>query len=404
MARPDEHALLRGNTVHRAAVRVEPKLVEVLRLRALCLRLIDGHSAGLAHQQVDLSLQPDRSVGALLAADAERIALRRLLLRELADEAALQRLARGLRLPDIGADPAEERLRARISLDKGVLRRLRSGECGAVLSAQVDLREEAVAAGVQRPSEHLAVQAALDAAAVDADLKARGGHVALVVGGILLIRLDGAVAAADGELAAAEVRRRLRQLYRVCLPEGLKRLEPMAALMRVPLAADDADGDAPLRKDGCIGVGEFLFEVAAQLTEVCLGTLRCGLEALELLLAAADADGGAGLMQDGAVALMDLCAHLPVDGGIVAAIRETEDDLAAAAVCPDGGNGVVHQLLDGLGGRGVVASNGLEQGEAAGGVVEHRVADADAGGLIDVLGDHGIIVEEVLNVVGRVHG
>ena len=35
---------------------------------------------------------------------------------------------------------------------------------------------------------------------------------------------------------------------------------------------------------------------------------------------------------------------------------------------------------------------------------EHRVADADAGGLIDVLGDHGIIVEEVLNVVGRVHG
>ena len=54
-------------------------------------------------------------------ADAERIALRRLLLRELADEAALQRLARGLRLPDIGADPTEERLRARVSLDKGVV-------------------------------------------------------------------------------------------------------------------------------------------------------------------------------------------------------------------------------------------------------------------------------------------
>ena len=252
----------------------------------------------------------------------------------------------------------------------------------------------------------------------------------------------------------------------------------MIALGSVLLAADDADGDAALGKDGRIGVGEFLFEVAAQLTEVRLGTLCCGLEALELLLAAADADGGAGLMQDGAVALMDLCAHLPVDGGIgcgytavpvcrrillgaalkephldlltevgegvletaamliqrrlrsaaagdgqgrtevrdagaavvdgdvdvVAAIRETEDDLAAAAVRLDGGDGVVHQLLDGLGRGGVVSSNGLEQGKAAGGVVEHRVADADAGGLIDVLGNHGIIVEEVLNEVGRIHG
>ena len=252
----------------------------------------------------------------------------------------------------------------------------------------------------------------------------------------------------------------------------------MAALMRVLLAADDADGDAPLRKDGCIGVGEFLLEVAAQLTEVRLGALRCGLEALKLLLAAADADSGAGLKQNGAAALMDPCAHPLVDGGIgrghaavsvrrrvllgaalkepqlgllaeigkgvlqpaavliqrrlrsaaagdgqgcaevrdagaavvdgdvyvVAAIRETEDDLAAAAVRFDGGDGIVHQLLDGLGRGGVVASNGLEQGEAAGGVVEYRVADADAGGLIDVLGDHGIIVEEVLNVVSRVHG
>ena len=297
---------------------------------------------------------------------------------------------------------------------------------------------------MQRPSEHLTVQAALNAAAVDADLEARGGHVALIVGGILLIRLDGAVAAADGELTAAEVRRRLRQLYRVCLPEGLKRFEPMAALMRVLLAADDADGDTPLRKDGCVGVGELLLEVAAQLTEVRLGALRCGLEALKLLLAAADADSGAGLKQNGAAALMDSCAHPSVDGGIgrghaavsvrrcvllgaalkepqlgllaeigkgvlqptavliqrrlrsaaagdgqrrtevrdasaavadgdvdiVAAIREAEDDLAAAAVCPDGGNGVVHQLLDGLSMGGIVAANGLEQGEAAGGVVE----------------------------------
>ena len=70
----------------------------------------------------------------------------------------------------------------------------------------------------------------------------------------------------------------------------------MIALGSVLLAADDADGDAALGKDGRIGVGEFLFEVAAQLTEVRLGTLCCGLEALELLLAAADADGGAGLM------------------------------------------------------------------------------------------------------------
>ena len=252
----------------------------------------------------------------------------------------------------------------------------------------------------------------------------------------------------------------------------------MVALGSVLLAADDADGDAALGKDGRIGVGEFLFEVAAQLTEACFGALRRGLEALELLLAAADADGGAGLMQDGAVALMDLCAHLPVNGGIgrgytavpvcrrillgaalkephldlltevgegvlqaaavliqrrlrpaaagdgqrraevrdagaavadgdiyiVAAIREAENDLAAAAVCPDGGNGVVHQLLDGLSRGGIVAANGLKQGEAAGGVVEHRVADADAGGLIAVLGDHGIIVEEVLNEVGRIHG
>ena len=231
MARPDEHALLRRNAVHRAAVRVEPKLVEVLRLRVLCLCFIDGHSIGLAHQQVDL-------------------------------------------------------------------------------------REEAVAARMQRLSEHLAVQAALDAAAVDADLKTRGGHVALIVGGILLICLDGAVAAADGDLTAAEVRRRLRHLHRVFLPERLERFELMVALGSVLLAADDADGDAALGKDGRIGVGEFLFEVAAQLTEVRLGTLCCGLEALELLLAAADADGGAGLMQDGAVALMDLCAHLPVDGGI----------------------------------------------------------------------------------------
>lgn len=332
---------------------------------------------------------------------------------------------------------------------------------------------------MQCPSEHLAVQAALNAAAVDADLEARGGHVALIVGGILLTRLDGAVAAADGELAAAEVRRRLRQLYRVCLPEGLKRLELMAALVRVLLTADDADGNAPLCEDSRIGIGEFLFEVAAQLTEVRLGALRCGLEALELLLAAADADGGAGLMQDGAVALMDPCAHPSVDGGIgrgytavpvrrrilfgaalkepqlgllaevgegvlqpaavlierrlrpaaagdgqsraevrdagaavvdgdvdiVAAIRETEDDLAAAAVRLDGGDGVVHQLLDGLGGRGVVASNGLEQGEAAGGVVEQRVADADAGGLIAVLGGYGVCaVEEALDVVSRIHG
>ena len=186
VARSDEHALLRRDAVHRAPVRIKPKLVEVLRLRALCLRLIDGHSIGLTHQQVDLPLQPDRAVGALLAADAERIALRRLLLRELADEAALQRLARGLRLPDIGADPTEERLRARVSLDKGVLRRLRCWERDAVLTAQVDLREEAVAARVQRPSEHLAVQAALNAAAVDADLKAGGGHVALIVGGFSL--------------------------------------------------------------------------------------------------------------------------------------------------------------------------------------------------------------------------
>ena len=184
-------------------------------------------------------------------------------------------------------------------------------------------------------------------------------------------------------------------------------------------------------------------------------------------------------MQDGAVALMDLCAHLPVDGGIgrgyaavsvrrrvllgaalkepqlvllaeigkgvlqpaavliqrrlrsaaagdgqsraevrdagaavvdgdvdiVAAIRETKDDLAAAAVRLDGGDGVVHQLLDGLGGRGVVASNGLEQGEAAGSVVEHRVADAYVGGLIAVLGGHGVCaVEEALDVVSRIHG
>ena len=252
----------------------------------------------------------------------------------------------------------------------------------------------------------------------------------------------------------------------------------MEALRSILLTADDADGDAALCEDGCIGVGEFLFEVAAQLTEVRFGALCRGLEAFELLLAAADADGGAGLMQNSAVALVDLCAHLPVNGGIgrghaavsvrrrvllgaalkepqlvllaeigegvlqpaavliqrrlrptaagdgqgcaevrdagaavvdrdvdiVAAIRETEDDFAAASVRFDGGNGVVHQLLDGLGGRGVVASNGLEQGEAAGGVFEHRVADADAGGLIDVLGGHGIAVEEVLNVVGRIHG
>ena len=253
----------------------------------------------------------------------------------------------------------------------------------------------------------------------------------------------------------------------------------MAALVRVLLTADDANGDAPLRKDGCIGVGELLLEVAAQLTEVRLGALRCGLEALKLLLAAADADGGAGLMQDGAVALMDLCAHLPVDGGIgrgyaavsvrrrvllgaalkepqlglfaeigkgvlqpaavliqrrlrsaaagdgqsraevrdagaavadgdvdiVAAIRKTEDDFAAAAVCFDGGDGIVHQLLDGLSRGGVVSANGLKQGEAAGGVVEHRVADADAGGLIAVLGGHGACaVEEALGVVSRIHG
>ena len=155
-----------------------------------------------------------------------------------------------------------------------------------------------------------------DAAAVDADLKAGGGHIALIVGGILLIRLDGAVAAADGDLTTAEVHRRLRQLHRVFLPERLERLEPMAALGSVLLAADDADGDAALCEDGRIGVGEFLFEVAAQLTEVCLGALRCGLEALELLLAAADADSGAGLKQNGTAALMDLCAHLPVNGGI----------------------------------------------------------------------------------------
>ena len=252
----------------------------------------------------------------------------------------------------------------------------------------------------------------------------------------------------------------------------------MEALRSILLTADDADGDTPLCEDGCIGVGELLFEVAAQLTEVCLGALRRGFEALELLLAAADADGGAGLMQDGAVALMDPCAHPLVDGGIgrgyaavsvrrrvllgaalkepqldlltevgegvleaaavliqrrlrpaaagdgqgctevrdagaavvdgdvdvVAAIRETEDDFAAAAIRLDGGNGVVHQLLDGLGRGGVVAANGLKQGEAAGGVVEHRVADADTGGLIDVLGDHGIIAEEVLDAVGRIHG
>lgn len=306
VTRSDEHALLRRDTIHRAAVRVEPKLVEVLRLRALCLRLIDGHSIGLAHQQVDLPLQSDRAVGALLTTNAERIALRRLLLRELADKAALQRLARGLRLPDIGADPTEERLRARVSLDKGVLRRLRCGERDAVLAAQVDLREEAVAARVQRLAEHLAVQSAFDAAAVDADLEAGGGHVALVVGGILLIRLDGAVAVADGDLTAAEVRRRLRQLHRVFLPERLERLQLMIALGSVLLAADDADGDAALCEDVRIGVGEFLFEVAAQLTEACFGALRCGLEALELLLAAADADGGAGLMQNGAAALMDL--------------------------------------------------------------------------------------------------
>lgn len=253
----------------------------------------------------------------------------------------------------------------------------------------------------------------------------------------------------------------------------------MAALVRVLLTADDADGDAPLRKDGCIGVGELLLEVAAQLAEVCLGALRHGLETLELLLAAADADGGAGLMQDGAVALVDLCAHPSVDGGIgrghaavsvrrrvllgaalkepqlgllaeigegvlqpaavlierclrptaagdgqrraevrdagaavadgdvyiVAAVREAEDDLAAAAVCPDGGNGVVHQLLDGLSRGGVVAANGLKQGKAAGGVVEHRVADADAGGLIAVLAGHGACAaEEALDVVSRIHG
>ena len=184
-------------------------------------------------------------------------------------------------------------------------------------------------------------------------------------------------------------------------------------------------------------------------------------------------------MQDGAAALMDLCAHLPVDGGIgrgytavpvcrrvllgaalkepqlvllaeigegvlqpaavliqrrlrpaaagdgqrraevrdagaavadgdvyiVAAIREAEDDLAAAAVCPDGGDGVVHQLLDGLSRGGVVAANGLKQGEDAGGVVEQRVADADAGGFVDVLGGHGVCaVEEALDVVSRIHG
>lgn len=274
MARPDEHALLRRNAVHRAPVGIKPKLIKILRLGVLCLGFVDGHPTGLAHQQVDFSLQSDRAVGALLAADAERIALRRLLLRELADEAALQRLARGLRLPDIGADPTEKRLRARVSLDKGVLRRLRCGERAAVLAAQVDLREKAVAARVQRLAEHLAVQAALDAAAVDADLEARGGHVALIVGGILLIRLDGAVAAADGELAAAEVRRRLRQLYRVFLPERLERLELVETLRSVLLTADDADGDAPLCEDSRIGIGEFLFEVAAQLAEVRLGALR----------------------------------------------------------------------------------------------------------------------------------
>ena len=112
------------------------------------------------------------------------------------------------------------------------------------------------------------------------------------------------------------VLRRLRQLHRVLLPERLERLKLMISLGSVLLTADDADGDAPLCEDSRIGIGEFLFEVAAQLTEVCLGALRCGLEALELLLAAADADGGAGLMQGGAVALMDLCAHLPVDGGL----------------------------------------------------------------------------------------
>ena len=93
VTRSDEHALLRGHTVHRAPVGIKPKLIKILRLGVLCLGFVDGHPTGLAHQQVDLSLQSNGAVGTLLTADAERIALRRLLLRELTDEAALQRLA-----------------------------------------------------------------------------------------------------------------------------------------------------------------------------------------------------------------------------------------------------------------------------------------------------------------------
>ena len=47
------------------------------------------------------------------------------------------------------------------------------------------------------------------------------------------------------------VLRRLRQLHRVLLPERLERLKLMIALGSVLLAADDADGDTALGKDGC---------------------------------------------------------------------------------------------------------------------------------------------------------
>ena len=284
----DEHGLPHLHIVRHAAVVIHPQLIQVLCLAAACLRLKERDALRAADEQIRLDLQVQALIQVLLRGDPQNARFRRLFLRQHLHQHLLAPLLLD-RLGDVGANPAEQRRHLRVILTQAVFRRLGIGQRCRLIAENVDLGEKAVLTGVQGLPPDLAAQPMLNGTAVDSDLRAAGGHVALVIEGVFLAAADAAVAAADGHGAVAQIGLHRGQLGVPTLSLWLQRLGDLHAIGNAILVhGGETNGEGPVPQQVGVGVAQGLLQVGHHLREGGVILFGDGLEGQELMHGAAN--------------------------------------------------------------------------------------------------------------------